>query len=105
MTAEMIAPARVREQVTAEQYGASTPEQCAGIEVVDGMVLVGPSPSKRHNRMTRLLANALDAAAGRDWNADTGVDARLQDVPLSSRARSWRVRATIPTGAGAVRSR
>jgi hypothetical protein len=49
------------------------------------MVLVSPSPSKRHYRLARLLANALDAAAGPDWNADTDFDVRLQDVPLSNR--------------------
>ena len=85
MTAEMVAPAWMHEQVTAEQYGRWTEEQCAGIDIVDGMILVGPSPSKRHNRMARLLANALDAAGGPDWNADTGVDVRLQDVPLNNR--------------------
>ena len=31
------------------------------------------------------LANAFDAAAGPDWNADTGFDVRLRDVPLTSR--------------------
>jgi Uma2 family endonuclease len=61
------------------------PQQCAGIEIVDGMVLVRPSASKRHNRMARLLANALDVAAGPDWNADTDFDVRLQDVPLNNR--------------------
>jgi hypothetical protein len=63
MTVEMVAPAWMHEQVTAEQYAAWTEEQCAGIEIVDGMVLVGPSASKRHNRLARLLANALDVAS------------------------------------------
>jgi Uma2 family endonuclease len=85
MTVEMVAPAWMHEQVTAEQYATWTPEQCAGIEIVDGMVLVGPSASKRHNRLARLLANALDAAAGSDWNADTDFDVRLTDVPLNNR--------------------
>ncbi|MFD3747114.1 Uma2 family endonuclease [Nocardia sp. NPDC058633] len=56
-----------------------------GIEIVDGMVVVSPSASKRHNRLARILANALDAAAGPDWNADTVFDVRLQDVPLTNR--------------------
>src|SRR4051794_3026770 len=85
MTAEMVAPAWMHEQVTAEQYLMWTEEQCAGIEIVDGMVLVSPSASKRHNRLTRLLANALDVAAGPDWNADTDFDVRLQDVPPNNR--------------------
>jgi hypothetical protein len=42
--------------------------------------------SKRHNRLARLLANALDGAAGSDGNADTDFDVRLQDVPLNNPA-------------------
>lgn len=85
MTAEMVVPAWMHEQVTFEQYAAWTNEQCAGIEIVDGMVVVSPSASVRHSRVARLLANALDDAAGPDWNADTGFDVRLHDVPLTNR--------------------
>jgi len=85
VTAEMVAPAWMHEQVTAEQYDSWSTEQCAGIEIVDGMVVVSPSASKRHNRLARLLANALEAAAGPDWNADTDFDVRLQDIPLTNR--------------------
>lgn len=84
MTAEL-APAWMHQQVTAERYAEWTPEQCAGIEIVDGMVVVSPSPSKRHNRLARILATALDAAGGTEWNAETDVDLRLQDVPLTNR--------------------
>jgi Uma2 family endonuclease len=86
MAMEMIAPQWMHEQVTAEEYDSWSEEQCAGIEIVDGMVLVSPSASKRHNRLARLLANALEDAAGDDWNADTDFDVRLQDVPLTN----WR---------------
>lgn len=85
MTAEMVAPAWMHEQITAEQYDSWSEEQCAGIEIVDGMVVVRPSASKRHNRLARILANALEDAAGPDWNADTGFNVRLQDVPLTNR--------------------
>ncbi|MGW2368814.1 Uma2 family endonuclease [Streptomyces sp. NPDC001667] len=85
MTAGTVAPAWMHEQVTAEQYGSWPEEQCAGIEIVDGMVIARPRASKRHNRRARILANALDAAAGPDWNADTDFDVRLQDVPLTNR--------------------
>ncbi|MEU1087868.1 Uma2 family endonuclease [Streptomyces sp. NPDC005892] len=85
MTAEMVAPAWMHEQISAEQYDSWPEEQCAGVEVVDGMVVVSPSASKRHKRLARTLANALDTAAGRDWNADTDFDVRLQDVPLTNR--------------------
>lgn len=85
MTAEMVAPAWMHEQITAEQYDSWSDEQCAGIEIVDGMVVVSPSASKRHNRLARILANALEATGGPDWNADTDFDVRLQDVPLTNR--------------------
>jgi Uma2 family endonuclease len=85
MTAGMVAPAWMHEQITAEQYDSWSDEQCAGIEVVDGMVVVSPDSSKRHNRLARVLANALDDAGGPEWNADTDFDVRLQDVPLTNR--------------------
>ncbi|MFC9662506.1 Uma2 family endonuclease [Nocardia sp. NPDC127606] len=75
----------MHEQITAAEYDTWSEEQCAGIEIVDGMVVVSPSASKRRNRLARILANALDAAAGPDWNADTDFDVRLQDVPLTNR--------------------
>ena len=85
MTAEMVAPAWMHLQITAEQYDSWSAEQCAGIEIVDGMIVVTPSASKRHNRLARIMANALDTAAGPDWNADTDFDVRLQDIPLTNR--------------------
>ncbi|MEV7002972.1 Uma2 family endonuclease [Streptomyces sp. NPDC093982] len=85
MSAEMVAPAWMRMQVTAEQYDSWSEDQCAGVEIVDGMVVVSPSASKRHRRLARVLANALDAAAGPAWNADTDFDVRLQEGPLTNR--------------------
>ncbi len=41
MTAEMVVPAWMHTQITAEQCGSWSEEQCAGVEVVDGMVVVG----------------------------------------------------------------
>lgn len=81
----MTAPAWMHEQITAEQYDSWSDEQCAGIEVVDGMVVVSPSASRRHNRLAKLLAIALEAAAGPGWNADLDFDVRIQDVPLTNR--------------------
>ncbi|MFE6916392.1 Uma2 family endonuclease [Streptomyces rubiginosohelvolus] len=81
----MVVPAWMHTQISAEQYDSWSEEQSADIDVVDGMVVVSPKPSKRHNRLARILANALDAAAGPDWNADTNFDVRLQDVPLTNR--------------------
>jgi Uma2 family endonuclease len=85
MSVDMIAPQWMHAQVTAEEYESWSEEQCAGIEIVDGMVVVRPSASKRPNRLARVLANALDAAGRPDWNADTDFDVRLQDVPLTNR--------------------
>ncbi|GIH18506.1 Uma2 family endonuclease [Rugosimonospora africana] len=85
MTAEAVAPAWMHELVTAEQYDSWSAEQSAGVEIVDGMVVVSPSPSKRHNRIAKTLAVALEAAAGDGWNADVDFDLRLQDVPLLNR--------------------
>ncbi|MEU9397585.1 Uma2 family endonuclease [Streptomyces sp. NPDC048324] len=85
MPAEMVAPAWMHEQITAEEYDSWSHEQCAGIEIVDGMVVVSPRASKRHNRLARILANALDVASGPQWNADTDFDVRLQDIPLTNR--------------------
>jgi Uma2 family endonuclease len=85
MTADMVAPAWMHEPISAAQYDTWTAEQCAGIEIVDGMVVVSPSASKRHNRLARMIANVLDAAGGAHWNADTDFDVRLQDVPLNNR--------------------
>lgn len=85
MTAEMVPPAWTHTQISAEQYDSRSEEQCAGLDVVDGMLVMRPSASKRHNRPARILANALDAAAGPDRNADTGFDVRLQDVPPTNR--------------------
>ncbi len=85
MTAEAIAPQWMHDQVTAEQYDSWSKDQCAGIEIVDGMIVLSPSASKRHNRIARMLANALEGAAGPEWNADTDFDLRLQDVPLLNR--------------------
>jgi Uma2 family endonuclease len=85
MSVDMIAPEWMHSQITAAEYDSWTPEQCAGIEIVDGMVVVSPIASKRHNRLARILANALDTSAGPDWNADLDFDVRLEDVPLTNR--------------------
>ncbi|MDT3444041.1 Uma2 family endonuclease [Pseudofrankia sp. BMG5.37] len=81
----MVAPAWMHEQITAEQYDSWSKEQSAGIEIVDGMVVVAPSALKYHNRLARTVANALDASGRPDWIADTDFDVRLQDVPLTVR--------------------
>ncbi|KLL09854.1 hypothetical protein FrCorBMG51_22005 [Protofrankia coriariae] len=85
MTTEMVAPAWMHQQITAEQYDSWSEEQCSGIEIVDGMVVMTPGASPRHNRLARIVANVLDSAGGVEWNADTDFDVQLQDVPLTNR--------------------
>jgi Uma2 family endonuclease len=80
----MIAPAWMHELVTAEEYESWSDEQRAGIEIVDGMIFLTPSASRAHNRIARLVANALDTAHP-DWRADLDFDVRLQDSPLHNR--------------------
>ncbi|MFF0451792.1 Uma2 family endonuclease [Nocardia africana] len=75
----------MRQQITATEYDSWPEEHCASIEIVAGIAVVSLRASKRHNRLARVLANALDAASGPEWNADIDFDVRLQDVPLTNR--------------------
>ncbi len=56
MSVDMIAPEWMHSQITAAEYESWSEEQCAGIEIVDGMIVVSPRASKRHNRLARILA-------------------------------------------------
>ncbi len=82
MTAEMVAPAWMHQQLTAEQYDSLSEEQSRGIEIVDGMVV---SASLMHNRLAKKIAVALELAGAPGWFADLDFDVRLQDVPLTVR--------------------
>lgn len=73
------------EGVTAEEYDRMPADLCRRIEIVDGSVIVSPSATPRHNRMARLLANALEAAVSTPWQVTTDVDLRIADVPLHNR--------------------
>lgn len=84
MTVDMV-PAWMHELVTAEQYDSWAEEMCAGIEIVDGMIVVGPSASKRHNNIAMSIALAFKQAGAPDWNASIDTDLRLRDVPLLNR--------------------
>jgi hypothetical protein len=44
MSVEMIAPEWTHPQITAEEYESWSEEQCAGIEIVDGMIVVSRAP-------------------------------------------------------------
>jgi Uma2 family endonuclease len=72
-------------QITAEQYDAMPVEQCRGIEIVDGMVRVNPSPLPFHNRLARRLADVIDDSGEPEWCTVLDVDLRLRDAPLLNR--------------------
>jgi Uma2 family endonuclease len=73
------------EGVTAEDYDRMPEEICRRIEILDGSIIVSPSATPRHNRIARLLANALEQVAPAPWQVTTDVDLRLSDVPLHNR--------------------
>jgi Uma2 family endonuclease len=73
---------RSGEGLTVADYEALPEEVCRQIEIVDGAVLVSPSPRRVHQRIVRRLANALEAAAADQFAVEFDVDLRLRDVPL-----------------------
>jgi Uma2 family endonuclease len=85
MTIEATTPLWMHEQVTAEDYDSWSEERCQDIEIMDGMVVMSPSPSARHNRVAKLVSVALEAASNGPWLADTDFDVRLRDIPLLNR--------------------
>lgn len=71
--------------LSAEEYEALPEEICRRIEVVDGAIIVSPSPRRLHQDICRRLANALEPACGPAMRVSIDVDLRLQDVPLLNR--------------------
>ena len=53
--------------------------------MVDGAVVVTPSPRRWHQTVARRLANVLEQANAERYSVDTAVDRRLRDVPLLNR--------------------
>jgi Uma2 family endonuclease len=70
------------EGLTVADYEALPEEVCRQIEIVDGAVLVSPSPRRAHQRIARRLANALEVVDPDRFAVETDVDLRLRDVPL-----------------------
>ena len=58
MTIEATTPLWMHEQVTAEDYDSWSEERCQDIEIMDGMVVMSPSPSARDNRVAKRLGSA-----------------------------------------------
>jgi Uma2 family endonuclease len=62
--------------LTAADYDALPEDVCRQIEVVDGAIIVCPSPSRSHQRVARHLANVLENACGQEQTVATDVDLR-----------------------------
>ena len=71
--------------MTAADYDALPEEDSRNIEVVDGAVILSPSPRRSHQHVARHLAHALEGAVGRHLAVEMDVDLRLRDVPLLNR--------------------
>ena len=68
--------------LTVEDYEALPEEVRRRIEIVDGTVVLSPSPLRPHQRIARYLANYLDNAGRPQFAVDTDIDVRLRDLPL-----------------------
>lgn len=74
-----------RDRLTVADYEALPEEVCRQIEIVDGAVVVSPSPRRAHQHIAHNLVSALKAVTGPDYTAVGDVDLRLRDVPLLNR--------------------
>lgn len=67
---------------TEDDYFA-LPETPARVELVDGVLVVSPLAGSPHQRLTRGLANVIDAASpSRDWDVYDGLNVRLWEGHL-----------------------
>lgn len=57
------------------------PEGCR-VEVLDGALIVNPSPLPIHQRITRRLAAALESQLPVEWQLEIDIDVMLADDPL-----------------------
>lgn len=57
------------------------PEDCR-VEVLDGALIVNPSPLPIHQRVTRRLAAALEPRLPVGWQLETDIDVMLAEDPL-----------------------
>jgi Uma2 family endonuclease len=71
--------------LTPADYEALPEEVCRQIEVVDGAVVVSPSPRRAHQRVAQQLLYAIDEACPIRYIAVGDVDLRLRDLPLLNR--------------------
>lgn len=72
-------------EISAEEYDALPEEVARRIEVVDGRIIVSPSPTRIHQRLNRRLADALESLCPVDLQLDYDIAIRLADVRLHVR--------------------
>jgi Uma2 family endonuclease len=76
---------RSGEGLTAADYEALPEEVCRRIEIVDGAVVVSPSPRRAHQHIANRLVTALESVTEPAFMAVGDVDLRLRNVPLLNR--------------------
>jgi Uma2 family endonuclease len=76
---------RSGEGLTVADYEALPEEVSRQIEIVDGAVVVSPSPRRARQHIAHNLVAALKAITGTEHTAVGDVDLRLRDVPLLNR--------------------
>src|SRR5262245_49066514 len=64
------------EGLTVADYEALPEEVCRRIEIVDGGVVVSPSPARVRQRIARRLANAVEAVDPNRFGVETDIDLR-----------------------------
>ena len=62
---------------TEEEFLALPETVWPRLELLDGALLVSPAPRMSHQRFSRALANAMDAAVPEDWEVLEGINVRL----------------------------
>jgi len=62
---------------TEEEFRALPETVWPRLELLDGALLVSPAPRMSHQRFSRALANAMDAAVPEDWEVLEGINVRL----------------------------
>jgi Uma2 family endonuclease len=76
---------RSGEGLTVADYEALPEEVSRQIEIVDGAVVVSPSPPRAHQHIAHNLVATLKAVVSAKHTAVGDVDLRLRDIPLLNR--------------------
>jgi Uma2 family endonuclease len=74
-------PSRLHLPLSIDEYRALPEDVGRDTELVDGMLVMSPKPSRRHNRIGRRVAAALESAGAPRWAVETNTDVRLRAEP------------------------